>query len=63
MNPEIANDPNTLLAYLRQFNVVGLVENHYRMYGNSAPSSLLKEQIETMENHLTRGRTADARPS
>lgn len=61
MNPEVANDLNTLLAYLRDFDVVGLVKEHYWKHGNAAPPSLLKEQIEKMEKHLARSQNTDAR--
>lgn len=43
---------NTLLSFLRQSNVVTLVDNYYRQYGNDAPGRLLDSQIHKLQVQL-----------
>jgi hypothetical protein len=50
-NPEW-NELNTLLSHLKSFNVVKMVEQHYIQFGNTAPASLLKDQIDVLEKLL-----------
>lgn len=52
MTPKEKSQINILLAYLRQFSVVQLVTEYFARYNNDAPSSLLKEQIDTVQKLL-----------
>lgn len=53
MDKVLWNDLNTLLTFLREFYVVGLVaKRFYSQHGNSAPHTLLADQIQTVQKHL-----------
>lgn len=52
MSEEEYQAVNSLLAYLRSFHVVGLVEAHYKVYNNEAPPVLLQEQMNEVQKLL-----------
>ena len=49
---DLYHDVNTLLAYLRTFEVVELVDADFRHYGNKAPSELLRQQIDKVGRRI-----------
>lgn len=53
------DEVNTLLSFLHASDVVTLVEQKYKPFGNTAPSTLLAQQIALVEKSLNR--TAGAR--
>lgn len=48
------DEVNTLLSFLHASDVVTLVEQKYKPFGNTAPSTLLAEQIQLIELSLNR---------
>lgn len=57
MEDELRRDINNLLAHLRDFNVVELI-NRYYLHGfdNSAPGKLVEEGIDKLQKHLDNAR-------
>jgi len=59
MTNEEQSAVNTLLSFLRASNVVNLVEAYYEKYDNKAPSSLLKSQIDKVQELLDKERKCE----
>lgn len=49
---EVWSDLNNLLAHLRSFNTIKLIEDYYKSYDNSAPSQLVREDMDRLQKHL-----------
>jgi len=46
------NEVNTLLALLRDFNTIDLIDNHFQRFDNPAPATLLADQIDRVQHLL-----------
>jgi hypothetical protein len=55
MDAKTLNELNTLLVFLREFDVVALVREKYALYGNDAPPELLAVAIDDLKQIVLRG--------
>ncbi len=54
LDDKTLSDLNKLASYLREFNVVELVRDHFARFGNDAPPKLLEPQVANLETLVQR---------